>query len=53
MAECYTQYIENSLEITYGQDKEYFETWCEESDNLVDYQEEYEDDDEFHGEGED
>lgn len=38
---AYTEYVKHSLGLTYGTDLEEFRTWCEKSDNLVDFQEEY------------
>jgi CRP-like cAMP-binding protein len=35
---AYTEYVKHSLGLTYGTDLEEFRTWCEESDNLVDFQ---------------
>ena len=37
IVEAYTQYVKDSLGYTYGQDFDYFSTWCEESDNLADF----------------
>jgi len=35
---AYTEYVSHSLGLTYGTDLEQFSAWCEESDNLVDFQ---------------
>lgn len=37
---AYTEYVKHSLGLTYGTDLEEFRTWCEESDNLVDFKDE-------------
>jgi len=34
---AYTEYVKHSLGLPYGTDLEEFRTWCEESDNLVDF----------------
>jgi len=38
ISDAYTQYVKDSLGYTYGMDFDYFSVWCEESDNLVDFQ---------------
>jgi len=35
---AYKEYVKHSLGLTYGTDLEEFRAWCNESDNLVDFQ---------------
>lgn len=35
---AYKEYVKHSLGLTYGTDLEEFRAWCDESDNLVDFQ---------------
>lgn len=35
---AYTEYVKHSLGITYGTDLDEFRAWCDESDNLVEFQ---------------
>ena len=38
IVEAYQQYVNHALGLTYGTDLEEFRAWCNESDNLVDFQ---------------
>jgi hypothetical protein len=38
IVEAYQQYVNHALGLTYGTDLEEFRNWCNESDNLVDFQ---------------
>lgn len=46
MSDCYLQYVEEQLGMTFNQESEYFDNWCEEDDNVTDYRDDIEDDEE-------